>query len=442
MFTFGTFIPSTFLPPARPLTVYSADIYFEYIRIINNSPYQLYVGITGVYRTIPEFWVQDIPVLGYFQGQISVTPSINISTVSHAQSNSLVIEGYNLNELDAPISQAIPQQAVTATASGKPLYTATIGFGATAAIKQILNVFNPPGSNVSFTFHAARAFTNDATVPTCNLAFVPGADINLGTAVPAVSHAGQSTPPISFAHATASDQAGGVIGTNPIIEVLNMQASTVEDMLAFPDNTTLAPGGNLVLELSAGAAGHIVRLTFKWSEDIFVPPQGGQPTFLISPHALYDGDLTIGGLNTLTANTAYFVGVTLYATVFLSAIRARFGTGGTGHFDVGVYTDSAGSPGTLVDHAALTATSLVDPVSATVNPAFLNGNMQLQPGRYWLAFWIDNAVDQVLRQAAASGFAGPVKTLATAGPLPASGAGAINASTKIIMAGLIVGNWS
>src|SRR6266567_3690372 len=71
---------------------------------------------------------------------------------------------------------ALTRQAVSSTASGKPLYTATVGFGNTASLKQILNIFNPANSGVTYTFHSARCFTNDATIPTVNLAFVPGAD--------------------------------------------------------------------------------------------------------------------------------------------------------------------------------------------------------------------------------------------------------------------------
>ncbi len=163
---------------------------------------------------------------------------------------------------------------------------------------------------------------------------------------------------------------------------------------------------------------------------------------LVSPQTLCCGDLTIGTLGTITGGTVYFAGVETQEFLTLTSVRARFGTGGAGHYDIGVYTDNAGVPDVRIDHAAATNTTLTDAVSASVNPAFINGNMLLPPGRYWLAFWTDSSTDQVLRQNAATGFAGPIKTLASAGPLPASGAGAANATTKVILAGLISGNWS
>jgi len=96
-------------------------------------------------------------------------------------------------------------------------------------------------------------------------------------AVPAVSHSGSTTPPVSFAHCTADDLAVIITTNGSDIEVLDMSTSMTGDMLAFPDNTTLSPGGNLFIGLNSGTTGHIVRLTLKWEEDIATLPQGGVP---------------------------------------------------------------------------------------------------------------------------------------------------------------------
>lgn len=282
MIPIGTFIPSQFLAPANPLTLYGVDQHFQYIRIINNSPYQQSVNQAGQRTTIPEFYTQDVAVWEGFQGTLIITPSINITTVSHGQSNTLILEGYYKGEIDSPVSQAIPQQSVTTTASGKPLFTASVGFGSTVGLAQYLNIFNPPNSGVNMTFHSARAFTNDSTFPTTDLYIIPGGDKNLATAVPAVSHDAKTSPPVSFAHATALDQTIDETGGNTgLIETMDMQAGVTQDMLAFPDQVILYPGNNLLFALFSGGTAKIVRMTMKWSEDIAVPPQGGLLTGIV-----------------------------------------------------------------------------------------------------------------------------------------------------------------
>ncbi len=274
MLSFGNFIPSTYLAPANPLTIYGADKNFAYLRFANNSAYQLTVNLAGITTSIPEFYVQDIAVPSGFQGTIIVTPTINITTVSHAQSNSLTVEGYYANELSSPLSQALPQQSVTATASGKPLYTATFGVNSSAGVVQTLNVFNPPNSGVDFTFHSAKAFSSSATGNvSARIKYLIGGDLNLPTAVAAVAHSGDATPPVSFAHVTADDSPNSY--GNTLVEQFSLQASFTVDLLDFPDNLTLAPGGNLHLDVIDSNIAKLTRVTLKWSEDIAVAPQGG-----------------------------------------------------------------------------------------------------------------------------------------------------------------------
>lgn len=265
-FSLGTFTPSNFVAPAKPLVLYNVDQFFEYVRYINNSPYQLNVNFGGSIITIPEFWKKDIPFPLAFQGMITITPSVNITSGSHAQSNSLVIEGYYRGEITNPVDSAIPQQAVTSTASGKPLFSATVGFGSTATLSQVLNVFNPSTSGVIYTFHAVRAFTSSATTATrAFLQYTSGADNNLTTAVVVASHSGTGSPPVSTAHVTAWDSTTLLTGVD--IEDFNTQANVTADFLAFPDTYILYPGGNLWLAmLDTTSAGHVVRLTMKWVE--------------------------------------------------------------------------------------------------------------------------------------------------------------------------------
>ena len=229
----------------------------------------------------PEYFLEDIPITQDFRGVVIIQAINNLTNVSSGTSNLLTINAYYPHEIDHPQSQPLNAPAVSATASGKPIFSATfgtVGNTVTANNRQAINVFNPPNSGVNFTFHSARCFTNDTTIPTSNLAVISGADSNYSQAVPAVSHTGAKSPPVSFAHCTYTDQVAVIIGSNPIIETMDMPAQVTQDMLAFPDSVTLVPGNNLVMEVASGVAGKFIRLALKWSEDISVPAQGGVPT--------------------------------------------------------------------------------------------------------------------------------------------------------------------
>jgi hypothetical protein len=61
-------------------------------------------------------------------------------------------------------------------------------------------------------------------------------------------------------------------------------------------------------------------------------------TGIASSWALYDGDLAAYTSSAaLATNTAYLVGVYLPGPATLTGIRVRFGSGGAGNFDVGIY---------------------------------------------------------------------------------------------------------
>lgn len=174
-------------------------------------------------------------------------------------------EGFNPSRY--PMSLAAIQ-AVSPTASGKPLYSASIGFSSAATIFQKLNVFNPSTSGVTLTFHSARVLTSDATKGNLGfLTFKSGADLNLvGGTVAIVNHDTSSTAKVSVAHATFEDAVTAYGGTD--IEGLNTQANVTSEFLAFPDTYTLRPGGNLRITMQQPtASAAAVRETFKWGED-------------------------------------------------------------------------------------------------------------------------------------------------------------------------------
>ncbi len=164
----------------------------------------------------------------------------------------------------------------------------------------------------------------------------------------------------------------------------------------------------------------------------------------ITPLVLYDGEPGAAVAQTLTANNAYFVGVTLYAPATLTGVRVKFTTGGAGNYDVGIYSDNSGVPGTLLAHAAATITSLATS-TAVLTPALIGGNLPLAPGRYWLALWTSNsATDKV------SGFNSATTMVASqtgangANVLPASASTITPANTqfKPFLEGILLGGWS
>lgn len=278
MNNFGQYTVSSFLPPLAPLSI-QTGVGWEYIRIVNNSSYLLNINLSGMGTIVmPEYFLEDIYLPSGYRGSFVITPQINVSVVSHSTSNMITINGYQHGEIAQPQAQPLSQPAVTSTASGKPLFSATYGVGSTLSASQTLNIFNPPNSGVTYTFHSVRIFTSDATKGNnAQLGLQSGGDINLAVAIPAVSHSGSATPPVSTAHVTAVDSIS-FVEPSTVIEIFDTTTGVTGDFLTFPDIVTLQPGNNLALSFDqggGGSIGYVVRLTLKWSEDIIFPPQGG-----------------------------------------------------------------------------------------------------------------------------------------------------------------------
>ena len=152
----------------------------------------------------------------------------------------------------------------------------------------------------------------------------------------------------------------------------------------------------------------------------------------VVPWALYAGDLSSATAGTITANVAIFIAATLYGSATLVGFKVRFGTGGAGNYDVGLYDAS----GARMTHIGSTVTA-----SGFQNPSVTP--LPLSPGRYWLGFWIDNATDTVNRLAGATGGVDIVQFIGSvSGGLPASTSGATAATNKIAVVGLLQGGWS
>jgi hypothetical protein len=145
-------------------------------------------------------------------------------------------------------------------------------------------------------------------------------------------------------------------------------------------------------------------------------------------------DLSNCSANTRTVNGVYFQHTTFREYAILTGFRYQFGTGGNGHCDIGLY--DAG--GTLLTHigSTLTATGVQTYTLASVLP--------LAPGRYYLAFWIDNATDTSFSVSATNLGAIPAFTGVNAGGLPAlmSSVTLNTFQRRLSILGLIQGGWS
>ncbi len=168
-------------------------------------------------------------------------------------------------------------------------------------------------------------------------------------------------------------------------------------------------------------------------------------TISAQPIALLCGDpATSNTAGVGVANTAYLVATDrLPVPATLTGVRVRFGVGGAGHYDVGVYSDVNGVPGALLAHSAATATSLVTATGAQT-PALIGGNLALQAGRYWLALWVDNASDTINRATGPTNMT-LVQSGTNAGPLPAAASsltGLANTTFKPIIIGILLNGWT
>lgn len=235
---------------------------------------------SGISKTLYPGTADFFPYFYGFSGTVFWVPiaSTNVRNIPGASITfDAVGKAENFNASAYPMSIAVVQ-AVSSTATGQPIFTASVGFGSTASNEQVLNVFNPANSGTTCTFHSAKVFTSDATAgDNAIILTVTGADLNYGTAVPINSHSGIANPPVSVCHATAQD-IGSATGAS-ILETQDTEQNRTIEFLAFPDNFILFPGNNFSLIMVDSTAGKVCRLTLKWTENQIVPPlilSGGQ----------------------------------------------------------------------------------------------------------------------------------------------------------------------
>jgi hypothetical protein len=165
---------------------------------------------------------------------------------------------------------------------------------------------------------------------------------------------------------------------------------------------------------------------------------------LPTPMILSDPAIDSAGNNAATANMAYFVFLPpVVAPCVITAIRVRFNPGGTGHYDLGIYADNSGVPGARLAHIATSATSTVT-AGGILSPTLSGGNITVAPGRYWLAYWVDNITDKAYSFTPVAGITNVLSGDNGVNALPAN-ANTLTLTTvgyKPVLQALVSGGWA
>jgi hypothetical protein len=236
----------------------------------NESPYTVTISLQGssgggiLYPETVDFF----PVTMGFNGNVGYTPVTNVTNPGAYTQTNLYFQAVGLNENfnSAIYPLALSRQAVSATASGKPLFSACFGSASSGDKVPELNIFNASTNTVIANFYSAQVLTNDSSNPVLDVQYKAGADLNFLSLVTIASHEGSPNAPTSAMNATYHEASSLTLGDTDI-DTIQLPANVVYDDLAFPDSFLLYPGGNLLFSLTSGSSGHIVRFILKWSED-------------------------------------------------------------------------------------------------------------------------------------------------------------------------------
>lgn len=168
----------------------------------------------------------------------------------------------------------------------------------------------------------------------------------------------------------------------------------------------------------------------------------GYPTTVdanqVQPWSLDCTEINGSAAGTLTANTTYLVAKEVYATCTITSMKYR-ATTASGNLDLGIYDPASGN---LLGHTG--ATAVVGGNPQTVN---LLSNVMLNPGRYYLALWIDNATATIFNITSNNEFIGNIaqsastNTTSLASTISGFGgvAGANEANTRVMISAVVSG---
>lgn len=132
----GTYNPANF--SQQNPKVIDAGLPPAFIRIINSSPYGLYLSFGGMGDTVfPEMFLEDFAITKAFNGKITFYPISNIVNPSAALTNYLAINAFYPGELLQP--QAQPLTTMSNLGNSVPL---------NATATSVANEGNPAGTSV------------------------------------------------------------------------------------------------------------------------------------------------------------------------------------------------------------------------------------------------------------------------------------------------------
>lgn len=380
MYTYGPYPVTNFLSPRPPLQITTSPG-AQYVRIINNSPYELNLDLGGMTDiTFPEMLLEDIKVIRNFNGIINITPTQNITSAKQGTSNVIWVSVYYPGELDKPQILQLNQQAVNPTATGNPIYTSFAGVASSAGVVQTLNIFNPANSGVIGVFHAANLFTNSMGVPQAIVAYIIGPDLNLANPTSPVPHIITPGTPPSVMHATWDDVAvghgGQIIENSRVGGTGSVHGNLTTDLIKFPDVIYLYPGANLLCVISDTVTGNVIALALKWTELLLTPPQ-----FLV-PGAV--------GVATTLINDGQIAGQTFIQSQVTGSggFQFNFNNDGSGLWQVLqsgidhqiVKANTSGNPlqlGQAGDIAEVLSQLTVDQLATFVGNIIANGGMNI-----------------------------------------------------------------
>src|SRR5260370_30656689 len=110
MLVYATINPGNFAAPSAPFTLYGQiNTTIKFLRLLNNSPYQLMINLDGNIIQLDEFREKDIAVPPRSQGNLIITPTLVISSSTHAQASQLTIHGLVDSDDGGNLDAAIPQ---------------------------------------------------------------------------------------------------------------------------------------------------------------------------------------------------------------------------------------------------------------------------------------------------------------------------------------------
>lgn len=223
-----------------PIQAIDTGLGWEYIRIINSSPYQLQVKMGGAGSFIhPEMFIEDIYVgqgSGY-NGKIDITPTAVMSNTAQAPSFNLSVNAYAKGELQLPVTQPI----TILTNQGNQLVTIAT---------EVVNSGNVAGANVVLGTPLNQAtqleLNNDGS------GFLAGGNITYATTGPFETYTADTTSTNAPFWKASSPRDGGYTWTAELLASPNHELALVYQDVGGTITIFKLTAGGLTLSPNSG----------------------------------------------------------------------------------------------------------------------------------------------------------------------------------------------